>query len=112
MVKVWPVHRSCAVRTLKLRVMLRVLEMTAFCISSNDDDVVLCNLIVWVLLTDLPSERCVLLGFLYYYYYYSIIIIIIIITLQKFYHQKGEAQLVAKPIISRCKYYQYVRTLV
>ena len=26
-VKVWPVHRSCAVRTLKLRAMLRVLEM-------------------------------------------------------------------------------------
>ena len=35
MVKVWPVHRSCAVRTLKLRAMLRVVEMTAFCISSK-----------------------------------------------------------------------------
>ena len=27
MVKVWPAHRSCAMRTLKLRAMLRVLEI-------------------------------------------------------------------------------------
>lgn len=81
-VKVWPVHRSYAVRTLKLRAMLRVLEVTAFCISNKilsaltptssfilfsvsldtpteyiDDDVVQCNLIVGVMLTHLPSSR-------------------------------------------------------
>ena len=85
-----PVHRSYAVKTLKLRVILRVLAMTSFCISSMilsaltpmsslilcnfsldapehiNDDIVRCNLIVWVLLTHLPSERCVLREFFFF----------------------------------------------